>query len=79
MSKRGVGFAVDIHTLQPDGDRILTERTDHLLFGPVRQSFPVTGWFTLRDGRIADWDDHFSWVKLLLGTRLSRSGRRTQA
>ena len=73
MSMGGVGFAVDIHTLRRDGDRVLTVRTDHLLLGPVRQSFPVTGWFTLRGGLIADWDDHFSWVRLLAGTRLRLS------
>ena len=70
MSRAGVTFAVDLHEVRDDGDRVYTRRTDHLGIGPVRQSFPVTGWFTLRDGRISIWDDHFSWVRLLGGTRL---------
>lgn len=74
MERFRIGFGVDIHDLTMDGARVLTRRTDHLYLGPVKQSFPVTGWFTLRDDKIAIWDDHFNWLKLLGGTRLRGKG-----
>jgi limonene-1,2-epoxide hydrolase len=67
MEKRGIGFGVEIHAIAADGDRVLTDRTDYLSKGPLRTGFWVGGTFTLRDGLITRWDDHFSFGSLLKG------------
>lgn len=69
LSRDQVGFAVDIHHIAADdGDIVLTDRTDHLRFGPVRIAFWVTGTFRLREGRIVLWHDHFSFENFIRGT-----------
>ncbi|WP_054816255.1 limonene-1,2-epoxide hydrolase family protein [Nocardia arizonensis] len=68
LDRDGLGFAVDIHHIAADGaDIVLTDRTDHLRFGPVRISFWVTGTFRLREGRIVLWHDHFSFENFFKG------------
>ncbi|AYF72785.1 epoxide hydrolase [Nocardia yunnanensis] len=63
------GFRVDIHHIAATEDgTVLTERTDYLRMGPVEIAFWVCGTFTLRDGRITLWHDHFSWENFLRGT-----------
>ena len=42
-----------------DGNTVLTERTDALIFGRVRLNFWVCGVFEVRDGRITLWRDYF--------------------
>lgn len=53
------GFEVKIHHIATDGSSVLTERTDALIFGPVRLQFWVCGTFELQDGRIRVWRDYF--------------------
>ena len=53
------GFEVKIHRIAVNGSTVLTERTDVLVFGPVRLQFWVCGVFEVRDGRITLWRDYF--------------------
>lgn len=80
------GFEAYLHTVAVDGDRVLTERTDVLILGPVRWQFWVYGRFEVRDGRIAVWRDSFDWgdiaigsLRGLLGAVVPALGRRTPA
>lgn len=54
-----LGFEVKIHRIAADGDTVLTERTDALVFGRVRVQFWVCGSFEVQAGRITLWRDHF--------------------
>ena len=56
-----------MHHIAADGDVVLTDRTDILIFGPVRIAFWVTGTFALREGRIVLWHDHFSFENFVRG------------
>ncbi|VBA37496.1 limonene-1,2-epoxide hydrolase family protein [Mycobacterium attenuatum] len=53
-----VGFEVKIHRIAADGAVVLTERTDALIFGPLRLQFWVCGVFEVHDGRITLWRDY---------------------
>ncbi len=53
------GFEVRTHRIAVNGSAVLTERTDALVFGPVRLQFWVCGVFEVRDGRITLWGDYF--------------------
>ena len=53
------GFEVKIHRIAVNGSSVLTERTDVLVFGPVRLQFWVCGVFEVKDGRITLWRDYF--------------------
>lgn len=53
------GFEVKIHRIAVNGSAVLTERTDVLVFGPVRLQFWVCGVFEVTDGRITLWRDYF--------------------
>ena len=55
------------HTVATEGNTVLTERTDALVFGRVEQRFWVYGRFEVRDGRIAVWRDSFDWADLIVG------------
>ena len=50
MQRPSVGFDVKIHRSAADGNTVLNERTDVLIFGPVRLIFWVCGVFEVRDG-----------------------------
>lgn len=52
-------FEVKTHRIAVNGSSVLTERTDVLVFGPVRLQFWVCGIFEVRDGRITLWRDYF--------------------
>lgn len=52
-------FEVKTHRIAANGHVVLTERTDALVFGPVRLQFWVCGVFEVRDGRITLWRDYF--------------------
>lgn len=65
MEARGIGFEVRWKHVAASGDVVLTERTDVISAGPWDTSFSVRGTFEVRDGRIAVWDDAFSWLELL--------------
>lgn len=64
----GAGFEVYFHTISADGAAVMTERTDVLLFGPVRLQIWVCGRFDVRDGLIELWKDYFDWWNFLTAT-----------
>ncbi len=53
------GFEVKTHRIAVNGSSVLTERTDALIFGPVRLQFWVCGVFEVNNGRITLWRDYF--------------------
>lgn len=53
------GFEVKTHRIAVNGSAVLTERTDVLIFGPVRLQFWVCGVFEVSGGRITLWRDYF--------------------
>lgn len=53
------GFEVKIHRIAAEGNAVLTERTDALIFGPLRLQFWVCGTFEVHAGRITLWRDYF--------------------
>ncbi len=61
------GFKVHFHAVAADGDVVLTERTDALIFGRVHWQFWVYGRFELRDGKITVWRDSFDLVDINFG------------
>lgn len=52
-------FEVKTHRIAVNGSTVLTERTDALVFGPIRLQFWVCGVFEVTDGRITLWRDYF--------------------
>jgi limonene-1,2-epoxide hydrolase len=65
LERRGIRFAVTCHHVAATGDVVLTDRTDVLGYGRWESSFEVRGTFELRDGKIAVWDDAFSWLQAM--------------
>jgi len=59
MQRPSVGFDVKFHRIASEADTVLTERTDALIFGPLRLNFWVCGVFEVRGGRITLWRDYF--------------------
>jgi limonene-1,2-epoxide hydrolase len=57
-------FEVKIHRIAADGAAVLTERTDALIFGPLRLQFWVCGVFEVHDGRITLWRDYFDFFDM---------------
>jgi limonene-1,2-epoxide hydrolase len=62
------GFEVRIHRVAADGAAVLTERTDALIFGPLRLQFWVCGVFEVHDGRITLWRDYFDFFDMFKAT-----------
>ena len=63
--RRGQGrmrFEVKIHRIASEGNAVLTERTDALIFGPLRLQFWVCGVFEVHGGKITLWRDYFDFV-----------------
>lgn len=60
------GFAVAFHRIAADGGTVLTERTDALLFGPLRLQFWVCGVFEVRDGKVELWRDYFDFFDVMV-------------
>jgi limonene-1,2-epoxide hydrolase len=63
-----MGVAIKIHRIAADGTAVLTERTDAMIFGPVRIEFWVCGTFEVHAGRITLWRDYFDVFDVLKGT-----------
>jgi len=61
-------FEVKIHRIAADGAAVLTERTDALIFGPLRLQFWVCGVFEVHDGRITLWRDYFDFFDMFKAT-----------
>ena len=54
---------------QMDGrDAVLTERTDAVIFGPLRLQFWVCGVFEVHNGRITLWRDYFDFFDMFKAT-----------
>jgi limonene-1,2-epoxide hydrolase len=62
-----IGFEVKIHRVAADGAAVLTERTDALMFGPLRIQFWACGIFEVHDGRITLWRDYVDVYDMLKG------------
>ncbi|MBV9091650.1 MAG: nuclear transport factor 2 family protein [Mycobacteriaceae bacterium] len=62
------GFDVKIHRIASEGTAVLTERTDVILYGPLRIQFWVCGVFEVRDGRITLWRDYFDLLDIVKAT-----------
>ncbi len=63
-----MGFEVKIHRIAADGAAVITERTDALMFGPLRLQFWVCGVFEVYEGRITLWRDYFDMFDFLKAT-----------
>jgi limonene-1,2-epoxide hydrolase len=61
-------FEVKIHRVAADGAAVLTERTDALIFGPLRLQFWVCGVFEIRNGQITLWRDYFDFFDMFKAT-----------
>ena len=68
MSRKSAGFEVYFHNVAVDGLSVLTERTDVLVFGPVRVQIWVWGHFDVAGGRITVCMDYFDWWKVGVAT-----------
>ena len=68
MERRKIKFSADMNAMAADGDKVLTDRTDFLTIGPWRSSFWVCGTFTVREGKIAVWDDKYAMGNVLVGS-----------
>ncbi|OMC34896.1 limonene-1,2-epoxide hydrolase [Mycobacterium sp. GA-1841] len=68
------GFEVKIHRIAADGNAVLTERTDALVFGPLRLQFWVCGVFEVHDGRITLWRDYFDFLDMFKATLRGLAG-----
>ena len=84
LGRPRVGFEVVVHHVASDGDVVLTDRTDVLVYGKVRVSFWVYGRFVVRDGLITVWRDSFDWLNITAATvrglasaLFARAGRRS--
>jgi limonene-1,2-epoxide hydrolase len=62
------GCEVTIHRIAAAGAAVLTERTDALVFGPLRLQFWVCGVFELHEGRITLWRDYFDFLDMFKAT-----------
>ena len=61
-------FEVKIHRIAAHGAAVLTERSDALIFGPLRLQFWVCGVFEVHDGRITLWRDYFDFFDMFKAT-----------
>ncbi|HUC38230.1 MAG TPA: limonene-1,2-epoxide hydrolase family protein [Acidimicrobiales bacterium] len=62
----GSSFEVYFHSISENGSIVLTERTDVLIWGPMRVQIWVCGRFDVRDGQITRWKDYFDWLNFAL-------------
>ena len=63
-----MGFEVKFHRNVAEGSTVLNERTDAIVFGPLRLQFWVCGVFEVHDGRITLWRDYFDFFDMLKAT-----------
>ena len=73
LDRRGE-FRAHFHHVAMHGDVVLTERTDELAVGPLKQRFWVYGRFELRDGKIAVWRDSFDWLDIFVSLARAAAG-----
>lgn len=59
-------FEVRYQDIHERGNGVVyTDRVDIFEGGGISMTLPVRGEFRVRDGRITEWVDRFSWAKLL--------------
>ena len=63
-----MGFEVKFHRNVAEGATVLNERTDAIVFGPLRLQFWVCGVFEVHDGRITLWRDYFDTFDMFKAT-----------
>lgn len=68
LDRPSIGFEVKIHRIAAEDVNVLTERTDALVFGPLRLQFWVCGVFEVRDGKITLWRDYFDALDMVKAT-----------
>jgi limonene-1,2-epoxide hydrolase len=68
LGLESVDFEVYLHAISARGRTVMTERTDVLIFGPVRIQIWVCGRFDVEDGEIVLWRDYFDWLNFSLAT-----------
>ena len=73
MEGRG-GIEVKIHRIAADGAAVLTERSDALIFGPLRLQFWICGVFEVHDGQITLWRDYFDFFDMFKATLRGLAG-----
>ena len=64
----------EVHRIAADGAAVLTERTDALIFGPLRLQFWVCGVFEVHDGQITLWRDYFDFFDMFKATLRGLAG-----
>ena len=57
-----------VAAIAADGAAVLTERTDALIFGPLRLQFWICGVFEVHNGRITLWRDYFDLFDMFKAT-----------
>lgn len=73
MFRDATRFEVRYADIHERGDGVVyTDRVDIFEGGGISMDLSVRGEFRVRDGRITEWVDRFSWIELLreLGTSL---------
>ncbi|TPG37016.1 limonene-1,2-epoxide hydrolase family protein [Mycolicibacterium hodleri] len=63
-----MGFDVTFHRNVGDGATVINERSDAMVFGPLRLQFWVCGVFEVHDGRITLWRDYFDMFDMVKAT-----------
>jgi limonene-1,2-epoxide hydrolase len=63
-----MALEVKVHRIAADGAAVLTERSDALIFGPLRLQFWVCGVFEVHNGKITLWRDYFDFFDMLKAT-----------
>ncbi|OBG37516.1 limonene-1,2-epoxide hydrolase [Mycobacterium alsense] len=69
-----IGFEVKIHRIAADGAAVLTERTDALIFRPLRIQFWACGIFEVHGGRITLWRDYVDVYDMFKGLARGLAG-----
>ncbi|MGK2881121.1 MAG: limonene-1,2-epoxide hydrolase family protein [Mycobacterium sp.] len=67
MGQGKMALEVKIHRSAADGVAVLNERTDALIFGPLRIQFWVCGVFEVHQGQITLWRDYFDNLDIVKG------------
>ena len=67
LERPEAGFEVYLHAITAEDAVVLTERTDIIVWGPLRAQFWVCGRFDVHDGKITLWRDAFDFVDILRG------------
>lgn len=68
MPRTRLRFSAEDYDFTDNGDgTVRFDRRDTLRWGPLASTFFVSGTFTVRDGRVTVWDDHYAMGEVLRG------------